>query len=145
MVPGGDTKRCSRCGELKPVAAFTRHARAKDGRQPFCNPCQRKAVKSHYWRNPAYYRAKALARMRNIGNRDLIRALKDVRCADCGERYEPATMTFDHVRGQKLFDVGSGLNKPRDVLLAEIAKCEVVCVNCHAERSERRSRRQALP
>jgi hypothetical protein len=51
-------------------------------------------------------------------------------------------MDFDHVRGEKKFKVAEavqfayGLNF--DQLRAEIAKCEVVCANCHRIRTASR-------
>jgi hypothetical protein len=51
-------------------------------------------------------------------------------------------MDFDHREGEeKLFAVSAGGNKVRlsqSQLLAEIAKCDVVCANCHRERTHRR-------
>lgn len=66
--------------------------------------------------------------------------IKSRPCADCGGVFPPYVMDFDHVRGEKLFNIalkvdGSGL--PR--LLAEIAKCDVVCSNCHRVRTWKRS------
>jgi hypothetical protein len=58
-------------------------------------------------------------------------------CADCGYRGHPRALDFDHVSGTKLFNIG-GVNrdsKPMNALLAEMAKCEVVCANCHRIRS----------
>jgi hypothetical protein len=41
-------------------------------------------------------------------------------------------MDFDHVRGRKLFNIGASLSTVSLVrLLKEIAKCEIVCANCH--------------
>lgn len=58
---------------------------------------------------------------------------------DCGGAFPPYVMQLDHVRGEKLFDIGSrAANVNR--LVEEIAKCEVICANCHAIRSH--SRRQ---
>lgn len=34
-----ETKRCSTCQEIKPVALFTKHSKAKDGLQSNCIPC----------------------------------------------------------------------------------------------------------
>ena len=118
---------------MRPVAAFTKHARRPDGLQPFCNACQRAAVRDHYWRDPEYYRAKA--RVQDREARALVRAEKSVPCKDCGKRYPPHVMTFDHVRGKKKFDVSLGLRRRLAEILAEIEKCEVVCVNCHAQRT----------
>jgi hypothetical protein len=61
-------------------------------------------------------------------------------CADCGRSYPPYVMDFDHVRGEKVANVSvlvaGGASRRR--VLAEIAKCEVVCANCHRERTHGR-------
>lgn len=73
-------------------------------------------------------------------NREIIRAAKDVPCADCSSRHPYYVMQFDHLGEQeKHFNIGAhGPSLGRDRLIAEIAKCEVVCANCHAERTHRR-------
>lgn len=62
-------------------------------------------------------------------------------CADCGLFYHPACMDLDHVpeRGQKL-GVVKDFAKRRDVegLWLELAKCDVVCSNCHRLRTVNR-------
>lgn len=63
----------------------------------------------------------------------VIRA-KSVPCADCGRVYPFYVMEFDHVRGEKAFNIG-GAKVSRKRLLDEIAKCDVVCSNCHRERT----------
>jgi len=61
-------------------------------------------------------------------------------CADCGHQYGPWVMQFDHVRGTKRDDVSRMVNHARseEDVRKELAKCEVVCANCHAERTHRR-------
>lgn len=53
-------------------------------------------------------------------------------CVDCHER-DPVVLDFDHRPGErKLFNIGTtamGVSQLR--LLAEIAKCDVRCANCH--------------
>jgi hypothetical protein len=46
-------------------------------------------------------------------------------------------MDFDHVRGEKQSNVASlvGMSASEERLRAEIAKCDVVCANCHRERT----------
>jgi hypothetical protein len=45
-------------------------------------------------------------------------------------------MQFDHVWGVKKFNVGAdGPTRSIKQVLDEIAKCQVVCANCHAERT----------
>jgi hypothetical protein len=72
--------------------------------------------------------------------RDLMRALKDKPCSDCGVSYPSHVMDFDHVRGEKTFNISRALRVSKEKLLEEIEKCEVVCANCHRIRTyERRT------
>lgn len=70
----------------------------------------------------------------------LIDKLKDIPCADCGNMFPPECMDFDHVRGEKLFAIGNGAVRHYSLarVIAEIAKCELVCANCHRIRTRRR-------
>lgn len=68
--------------------------------------------------------------------RDLIATLKDAPCVDCGGRFPPHAMQFDHVRGEKEFNIArEGTRCTVERLYAEIAKCDLVCANCHAQRT----------
>ena len=62
-------------------------------------------------------------------------------CADCGRVYPFQIMQWDHKPGfEKIGDISSGFwGKSRDEVLAEIAKCDLVCANCHAIRTFARS------
>ena len=66
---------------------------------------------------------------------ELTDRLKDVPCADCGGRFPPVCMDFDHVRGDKV----RGVSQMRYItpirIVAEVAKCDVVCANCHRIRT----------
>lgn len=57
-------------------------------------------------------------------------------CADCGGKFPPCVYHFDHVpeRGPKIFNLGSG-DYSIEAVQAEIAKCDIVCANCHAIRT----------
>ena len=60
-------------------------------------------------------------------------------CIDCGINYPYYVMDFDHVRGVKqanVMELVSTLSKKRIDL--EIAKCEIVCSNCHRIRTHMR-------
>ena len=61
-------------------------------------------------------------------------------CVDCGYAGHPSALEFDHIRGEKLFNVSQGLARHPDKIMAEIAKCEVVCANCHRIRTTERQR-----
>jgi hypothetical protein len=75
-------------------------------------------------------------------NKVIIQAAKEKPCVDCGKSYPSYVMDFDHVRGDKLFGIGGTCgHKTHAKLLAEIDKCDVVCANCHRERTHRRGYR----
>lgn len=72
--------------------------------------------------------------------RSLVRAQKDKPCADCGIRYPYYVMDFDH-RPDEVKEFGIAtihFFKSMERLTKEIAKCDVVCSNCHRERTQRR-------
>jgi len=49
-------------------------------------------------------------------------------------------MDFDHVRGEKVLSISAMVHKgfSWESILAEIAKCDVVCSNCHRIRTAAR-------
>jgi hypothetical protein len=69
-----------------------------------------------------------------------IRDLKEKSpCLDCKEYYPYYVMDFDHVRGKKqanVMELIPTLSKKR--IDQEIAKCEIVCSNCHRVRTHNR-------
>ena len=136
-------KRCGRCEHWLPPEAFTPNRSRRDGLQAFCQECQRAYMRAHYEANRAYYLAKARrsnAKAHHVF-RERLWELKSAPCQDCGVQYPPWVMQFDHVRGDKLFNVSSTPSKSLDAMLREAAKCEVVCSNCHQQRTWRRSAR----
>lgn len=55
-------------------------------------------------------------------------------CVDCGET-DPIVLEFDHLQDKK-FAISAGIrNRNWADVLDEIAKCEVVCANCHRRRT----------
>jgi formate-dependent nitrite reductase cytochrome c552 subunit len=98
--------------------------------------------------NVAYYAANRQreidrVRTRQLTTLEFLRKLREVPCADCRGRFAGHQMDFDHRDpGQKRFNLSSaraGL-KNRAELLAEVAKCDVVCANCHRVRTRRQHR-----
>ncbi|KKK76605.1 hypothetical protein LCGC14_2861970, partial [marine sediment metagenome] len=59
-------------------------------------------------------------------------------CADCGYNEYACALHFDHLpEFDKIASVSTMLagNRPISVIEDEMAKCEVVCANCHAVRT----------
>ncbi len=55
-------------------------------------------------------------------------------CLDCGKRYGYWVMHFHHVRGEKEFSLSRCGSVSYERIKAEIAKCDLLCANCHAQR-----------
>ena len=100
-----------------------------------CDPC-RKAwstyMSDYYKRNPEIRHDKK--------NGAFVAAYKLERgCADCGYDKIAQALHLDHLPGQgKVASVSQMNHLSRKAIISEIAKCEVVCANCHAERTVQR-------
>ncbi|MEA1902174.1 MAG: hypothetical protein U9N56_01470 [Actinomycetota bacterium] len=135
----GKTKRCPSCETLLPASEFNYRDRAHKKLQSYCRECSRVAWRR--WYELADNKEHHLEVMRKRRkrrrerNRAIVRELKSVPCADCGGVFPFEAMDFDHLEdkvgliSKLVFSVGE------ERLRAEIAKCEVVCANCHRIRT----------
>lgn len=75
-------------------------------------------------------------------NLDYIKGLKKNPCMDCGENYPHYVMEFDHCRGHKRLNISvmTSMGYSIETLKDEVSKCELVCANCHRERTFSRLR-----
>ncbi len=126
-----ELRRCGSCQVERTLDMFYREAEARSaasGRKRLrpCRECQRQ--RNAVWRRP---------------RQEIIDAVKtESGCADCGLKMpeHPEVFDFDHmpgsskVRGVATFSTSGSMEDLR----AEIAKCEVVCANCHRIRTRRR-------
>lgn len=95
--------------------------------------------KEHYQNNKIYYKKQSSVSGKKIyiRNRKIILDAKNTPCTDCGIKFPPPAMEFDHIpgKGKKKFNIGYAGRIGKKALLEEMAKCEVVCANCHAIRT----------
>jgi hypothetical protein len=132
---------CYMCGETKPEAEFAFADMAKGTRQSHCRTCQAAYRHAHYLANRDDYVRREVARMAGyrVANRTLLLAyLLDHPCVDCGEA-DPIVLDFDHRDpSTKRNEVARlATTKPWPQVLAEVAKCEVRCANCHRRKTAR--------
>jgi hypothetical protein len=106
-----------------------------------CGSCGEDKEREHYLANKQRYvdqarvRKQALALERTVA---LFEYFREHPCADCSED-DPVVLEFDPL-GDKAFNIGQSLPyRAWASILAEIAKCEVVCANCHRRRTARRA------
>lgn len=83
-------------------------------------------------------------RQRRAALKAWVAELKSVPCVDCNDVFHHAAMQWDHRPGvDKVMNVSRmiALKPNREAILAEIAKCDLVCANCHAIRTFDRAER----
>ena len=71
--------------------------------------------------------------------KQVLDVLKGLPCTDCGNRFPPECMDFDHIENNKFKGVAQ-LAKVYNLakVIDEVAKCELVCANCHRIRTRKR-------
>ena len=98
--------------------------------------------RQHYEANKQIYKDRAAARKQRLRlerSEYFIEYFKTHPCVDCGET-DPVILEFDHL-ADKSFTISSEMTyRSWESILNEIAKCEVVCVNCHRRRTATRGR-----
>ena len=130
-------KICSRCKIAKSVEDFNFRHKAKGIRHAYCKECGKVLTQSHYRRNKQQYLDKNLRSFHK--RREFVRQMKNQPCADCGKSYPYYVMDFDHREDEtKEFGLNAVTQKAINSLKREIAKCDVVCANCHRERTFQR-------
>jgi hypothetical protein len=125
---------------MQPLVAFSVRRAAPDGRQSACKDCQAERDRANYVDNARRRRRIVESNERRRQRRTaLLRDLKAAAgCADCGED-DPIVLEFDHLdAGTKSGDIATMAAGSWDALEAELAKCEVVCANCHRRRTHAR-------
>jgi len=70
-------------------------------------------------------------------NQEYVNGVKSNPCADCGRKFHFCQMDFDHVdMASKKHQISRLLAYDMEVVKAEIAKCRLICANCHADRTQ---------
>ena len=118
-------KVCKTCGVIKPLTEYYANSNTLDGHLSWCKPC-----------TSARY-----SEGRKRRQRELLAYIQSVKlargCVDCGYNTHAVALDFDHLPGftkeHRLAVMAAGNSKVK--IDAEIAKCEVVCANCHRIRT----------
>ena len=138
-------KTCTRCGQEKPPSYFAVKGKYKNRetkRQSWCKECNRSYQRQHYLDNRETYIKNATSytkKMREIAF-EFTRQLKEnTPCKDCNKSFHFSAMDFDHLE-DKSFSIGDACSNGYSIerIKEEIAKCEIVCSNCHRIRTYNR-------
>lgn len=130
-------KKCYKCEKDKELECFSKNKAKPDGLSSQCKDCHKKLRRAHYENNQQEVIQQVKRKKRKYHAWFI--SLKDKPCTDCGKSYPHYVMDFDHLR-DKEFGLSTTLNYNwgRERVLSEIAKCELVCANCHRERTHQR-------
>ncbi len=132
-------RRCNMCKLFKPEEEFALRSLKTGKRQDHCRTCHAAYRRAHYLRTKETYVRREVARMRGYRIENQARILEYLiahPCVDCGEA-DPVVLDFDHRDpSQKRGDIARlAPKKAWRQILAEIAKCDVRCANCHRRRT----------
>lgn len=125
------TKKCPKCNRVLSIAEFNRAKSRADGVQSRCRSCQNSGDRSYYLRN------KGGASKRRDAYRASLRAWflavrSGHKCRQCGET-DAVCLDFHHPDKNKTDNVATLVANccSKAVILSEMAKCIVLCANCH--------------
>lgn len=128
-------KRCSSCNVEKPLDAFHSSRFHTLGRYPHCKTCRSAKTRTPEGRA----KIREVGERRNAKAREIMHELKARPCEDCGGSFPHYVMEFDHpdrsIKTGTISQMLGGGVTPR--VLAEIAKCSLICSNCHRIRTRR--------
>ena len=96
--------------------------------------------KRHYYRNKEQYMARNRAKRAQLN--DFLRKYKEFHgCSDCKGKFPYYVLDFDHREPSKKEFEPARLTRlgSWDKMLNEIAKCDVVCANCHRIRTHEKN------
>ncbi len=137
-----EPKRCPRCATLKPRSEFHRNARRADGLNVYCRSCRSDIDHAEYERTVGRSVSRHSRTAYAFARGAWLRSLKaDHPCTDCGRIFDPPVMQWDHLPGfEKRGHISDGFaGCTEEEILSEIAKCELVCTNCHTLRTFQRN------
>ena len=130
---------CIICNEDKLVSEAVKSNGNPCGYREICKPCQAKRSKENY---SSYTDEQIQIKRKGQLNRKLdiqveIDKLKMQPCVDCGNKYEPFCMDFDHIGDDKFLGISQMVMSAFKIenIKEEILKTELVCVMCHKLRT----------
>lgn len=128
--------KCSLCGEHKPDEDFSWKVVGVK-RQYHCRACHASYRREHYLKNKEKYIKKAVAHTKST-RKAFFEWKSGQKCADCGNS-DMRVLEFDHINGNKTGNIANLVGRVSGASLEEeLAKCEVVCANCHRIRTATR-------
>jgi hypothetical protein len=134
---------CSGCDNILSYDMFHLNITRVSGKGSLCKICKHEEVVKNYAENKEEINNKN--RKRRSDAVKWLHEIKNVPCKDCGETFHPYCMDFDHLDpATKVKNVSRMIleNAPKDRILKEIDKCDIICILCHNERTYDRQQKK---
>jgi len=128
-----ETKVCRKCKETKLVDMYSKNKSSDDGLQRNCKACMRNANIKSYTKDKSKYHARGKSYSKKLFD-ELNEYKSSQTCKKCGnDKYY--LLEFHHIDPtQKDSEVSTLLRtQSKKSAWDEIAKCVVLCKNCHAD------------
>ena len=130
-------KQCKKCSLEKTYEDFAKNKSKKDGYASTCKTCTNNIQKKHYKNKSDYYKKHSSDTKQKI--RRIVKEIKEASpCQDCGVKYPYYVMDFDHRENKKFIISTAYLRRGINIIFEEIKKCDLVCSNCHRQRTQNR-------
>jgi hypothetical protein len=123
-------KQCRKCLLPKTLEEFPPRKDSKDGRHSYCHKCMATIMSKFHKKYPEKNRAHCRNKTKRLY--EISNAAKSVGCKFCPEK-TLVCLDFHHLnQNDKDMNIAALITKGSEIRLRnEIAKCAVVCSNCH--------------
>lgn len=133
-------KKCVICKQEKNLIEFNKKKSSKDNLQPHCKCCSKEKSKFYYKNNSDKHKKEI--KIRKIKNQletktKLCDFLLKNPCKVCGEN-DILVLEFDHLCDKEK-EISNLIcrNASWETIEKEIAKCQVLCSNCHRKKTHK--------
>lgn len=130
-----ETKVCTKCKRELPFDDFRWKNKSQNLKHSQCKECQKAQEKQHYQNSKERQQSvKSTAVFQKERNIMLVEQVKGCGCKKCGEK-RSYVLDFHHINAEDKINVIAHMIKSsgEKTLIEELAKCDVLCANCHRE------------
>lgn len=131
-------KRCATCGEVKKETDFNWRWKRLGIRHPTCRECHKGYRKNWYEKNKDTHLKNVKRRKKKViqtAKEYVWDYLSNHPCVECGQD-NPVVLEFDHLEDKsKSISLLVGQGYSIKTIKKEIAKCQVLCANCHRKKT----------
>ena len=134
-------KKCSKCGEIKPLDQFAKNKTRKGGYTRLCKTCHNAYFREYFSDQDRMCKQVGRVDKNKKEYRNNFRKYKlSIGCQECGYDKCASALHFHHINSsEKKFAISKGVARSVNEIKMkeELDKCILLCANCHAELEEK--------